>query len=245
MPNGGNDCCGTCRYNEKNKDLEVGYRHFDEPGRNYCIIRGFPIADPFYTYCDNHPKHNPNKVLFPVGQVFRAKGDGRVPFLRAPDTPEIREGLLGMLADIASRSPAQGSIASLIDIEAIKQLADCEELRAVPLLERILEHDPVAVCLNKLKPEDSFWEKLKVSVDARALGTALEALAWLAGEAARPHIDRFRKLARANRNPEGAESAEILRDSAWKAKKIIAKRADREEIPTDPAVSPTDDTIIN
>ena len=66
MPNGGADCCGWCVFNRANNEIHgkipeseaVSYamirklRELRAQG-DYCTIRGVPITDPYYTYCDN------------------------------------------------------------------------------------------------------------------------------------------------------------------------------------------------
>ena len=69
MPNSGSDCCGTCWFNAKSKG-EAGYGHATDPQPAFCTIRRVPIADPFYTYCGNHPHRRPERDLIPIGPVF-------------------------------------------------------------------------------------------------------------------------------------------------------------------------------
>ncbi|MBS7648192.1 MAG: hypothetical protein QW261_09015 [Candidatus Jordarchaeaceae archaeon] len=63
MPNGGSDCCGTCTFNRANKDKS------QEP---FCEVRNFKIEDPYWTYCNNHPRRNPLLVRTPRGPVWTA-----------------------------------------------------------------------------------------------------------------------------------------------------------------------------
>src|SRR5262245_24932564 len=97
MPNGGSDCCGTCWFNAKNKG-EAGYEHADDPEPDYCSIRDLSIDDPFYTYCANHPHRRPERDKIPIGPVFA--GDERELWQHSPDTEEIRQHLLALLAEI-------------------------------------------------------------------------------------------------------------------------------------------------
>ncbi|MHA1364428.1 MAG: hypothetical protein ACTSP1_18205 [Candidatus Freyarchaeota archaeon] len=63
MPNGGSDCCATCPFNSVNSGRSW------EP---FCEVRGFPIEDPYWTYCGNHPRRNPLLVRSPRGPVWAA-----------------------------------------------------------------------------------------------------------------------------------------------------------------------------
>jgi hypothetical protein len=68
MPNGGSDCCGTCPFNRVNK----GKFQYPPPdaGDFFCEIRKFKIEDPFWTYCNNHPRRNPLLVQTLRGPVW-------------------------------------------------------------------------------------------------------------------------------------------------------------------------------
>jgi hypothetical protein len=68
MPNGGSDCCGTCPFNGVNRG-KAGYP--PEDARDFrCELRGFGIANPFWTYCNNHPRRNPLLIRRPRGPVW-------------------------------------------------------------------------------------------------------------------------------------------------------------------------------
>src|SRR5215218_8533152 len=98
MPNGGSDCCGTCWFNARNGG-QAGYDHADESVAPACTIRGdLPIADPFWTYCSNHPHHNPGRLAVPVGPVYVDDDGPRVVWRPSPDTEEIRTELLRLVA---------------------------------------------------------------------------------------------------------------------------------------------------
>ena len=150
MPNGGSDNCGTCWFNTKNKG-EAGYAHLQDPGPQRCAIRGFAIRSALYTYCANHPKHARIRLEVPVGPVL-TYDLGREPpvqvtadravLLDSPDTPEIRDTLLSILANAveyqASEYPAIPSLAEAV----IWQLGEFREPRAVPNLTRLLTVAP-------------------------------------------------------------------------------------------------------
>jgi hypothetical protein len=144
MPNGGSDNCGTCWFNVKNKGergMPVYMQHAHEPEAPRCQIReGLLIPDPLYTYCVNHPHHNPNKTDVPIGPVFRH--ESREVWTKSPDTPEVRDALLAALADVASSAreeyPAGPSLGEVV----MWQLAEFREVRALPLLERIAAGAP-------------------------------------------------------------------------------------------------------
>jgi hypothetical protein len=146
MPNGGSDNCGTCWFNTKNKG-EAGSAHLQDLGPNRCAIRGFAVRSPLYTYCVNHPKHAHTRLEVPIGPVLeyqlgkmppvQVTGD-RAVLLESPDTPEIRDTLLSLLANAveyqASEYPAVPSLAEAV----IWQLGEFREPRAVPYLTSLL-----------------------------------------------------------------------------------------------------------
>ena len=142
MPNGGSDCCGTCWFNAKNKG-EVGYVHADDPEPNFCIIRNLPIADPFYTYCANHPRRNPNKIDVPLGPVFTGNSSGyREIWMPSPDTEEIRLRLLELLSQIQEQPSPEYPIGIYLHDAIVWQLGEFREERAVDDLRRIINFDP-------------------------------------------------------------------------------------------------------
>ena len=98
MPNGGSDCCGTCWFNSANEG-EAGYRKGPPQGEAHCTIRGLEIETPFWTYCANHPHHNPERVEVPIGPVYVWNDDAnaRRVLEKSPDTEEIRAELLNLL----------------------------------------------------------------------------------------------------------------------------------------------------
>jgi hypothetical protein len=98
-----------------------------------------PIANPFWTYCSNHPHHNPNRVRIPVGPVFTVNDDnyGRHVCAPSPDTEEVRSGLLDLIrATTGESSRRYPGGYSLIE-GAIRQLGEFRELRAVPELDSV------------------------------------------------------------------------------------------------------------
>lgn len=70
MPNGGSDCCMTCPFNGVNKG-DHGYPAIRDASF-HCEIRGCPIPNPAYTYCNNHPRRNPLDSRTPRGPVWSA-----------------------------------------------------------------------------------------------------------------------------------------------------------------------------
>lgn len=139
MPNGGSDNCGTCWFNSKNKGEhghEAFAKHAYEPGPLRCLIRdGLVIGNPLYTYCVNHPHHNPSRIDVPLGPVYRH--EDRELWTLSPDTPAVREALLAALADVAANPrpdyPSGMSFGGVV----MWQLGEFREVRALPLLETI------------------------------------------------------------------------------------------------------------
>jgi len=78
MPNGGPDNCSRCGFNKANNGRWPGPGEEQEaPG--FCSIRGFDIANPFWTYCKN--QHSRQSA--PLGPVYGAvytQGYQRVPW---------------------------------------------------------------------------------------------------------------------------------------------------------------------
>ena len=142
MPNGGSDCCGTCWFNARNKN-EAGYA---QTGRNegaYCLIRDFAIEDAFYTYCGNHPHRRPQRDPVPIGPVFVAKADGGRRVSRpSPDTEDIRQHLLTLVARIIEKPASEYPIGTFVDELLVWQLGDFKEARAVVELRRIASFKP-------------------------------------------------------------------------------------------------------
>ncbi len=140
MPNGGSDCCGTCWFNRTN-DGRAGFP--EKPRRDrapsYCEIRHLDVPDPFYTYCANHPHRNPGKIPVPIGPAFTGDSQGnREPLHPSPDTEEIRQAVLELLHQIPEQPTEQYPIGLSLETVIIWQLAEWEEHRALPGLERIM-----------------------------------------------------------------------------------------------------------
>jgi hypothetical protein len=87
MPNGGSDCCGTCPFNGVNKGVWGHPSDLTSGPEFRCEIRGFQIADPFWTYCNNHPRRNPLWRRTPRGPVWAAVFYDR-------DSKPLREGVV-------------------------------------------------------------------------------------------------------------------------------------------------------
>lgn len=162
MPNGGSDNCGTCWFNTKNKG-EVGLAHLHDPGPATCAIRGFNIRIALYTYCVNHPKHARTRIEVPIGPVLeyshapapRHLSGDRAIFLDSPDTPEVRETLLSLLASaVEYQAPEYPTMPTLAEA-VIWQLGEFREERAVPYLTRLLtvtpKHDENAAFTEHVK----------------------------------------------------------------------------------------------
>lgn len=143
MPNGGSDCCGTCWFNSIN-DGEPGYPKDKTDAPHRCTIRDFEATNPFWTYCANHPHHNPARIEVPIGPVYTA---GEYPYSRSVlhesiDTEEVRLALLDLLAKIEETPVAEYPTPTKFDEEIIKQLMAFREPRAAAELRRIAAFDP-------------------------------------------------------------------------------------------------------
>ncbi len=146
MPNGGSDCCGSCWFNARNKG-EAGFRHIDDPGADFCTIRGLEIKNPFWTYCNNHPWRRPERDPIPLGPVFIAEdksSNTRRVWLPSPDTEEIRQHLFELACAITEQPAEEYPIGIYTDEMIVWQLGEFREVRAAGELERIASFSPQA-----------------------------------------------------------------------------------------------------
>jgi hypothetical protein len=142
MPNGGSDCCGTCWFNARNKG-KAGHEHARDPELAVCTIRDFPIGDPFYTYCANHPHRRPVPDPIPIGPVFSGGASGERKLLRtSPDTEEIRRHLLALLSALKERPSTEYPIGPYCDEVVVWQSGEFREARAIEPLRRVTGFAP-------------------------------------------------------------------------------------------------------
>ena len=177
MPNGGSDCCGTGWFNRTSPG-EAGQAAalrapLDSP---FCDIRELLIANPFWTYCANHPHHNPERLTTPVGPVFVCD---QYPYARrvlveSPDTEEIRCELVHLLESLPQCPAPEYPSPTSFDEQVVDQLAALREERAVTGLRRLLGFDP----------EMRAAEGSPGRARAVLVGHAIEALAAILGDAA-------------------------------------------------------------
>ncbi len=202
MPNGGSDCCGTCWFNSKNEG-EPGYHGSTKEGIVVCQIRNLEIDDPFYTYCINHPHHNPNRIKTPLGSVY--SGDDRQILIESPDNSETRDSLIELLQKIEETPIDEYPIGRGLDEEVITQIGKLEEKGAIPSLKRITNFDP----FSQPKGENPFKRNRIITV-----GLAIETLAKLTKDDAIPDIKRLinigtQSLGLRNYDPKKDELAPI------------------------------------
>ncbi len=163
MPNGGSDCCGTCWFNSS-ADGKPGYPSGPLPTDLRCVIRDFVITSPFYTYCGNHPHHNPGRVEVPLGPVYTATRDlGREVLHESPDTEEVRLGLLELLSAMEEVPAVEYPSPTQLDEEVIRQLMAFRERRASPVLRKIAEFDPMSA-----PPGDNVFGRTRIATVALA-----------------------------------------------------------------------------
>ena len=138
MPNGGSDCCGTCWFNAKNKG-RAGFGHAHDSEPHFCTIRSLPIENhPFYTYCSNHPHRRPERDPIPIGPVYTGDSFGnREVWKPSPDTEEIRQHLLTLLAQIDEQPGSEYPIGIYADDVVVWQLGEFKEARAVERLRQV------------------------------------------------------------------------------------------------------------
>ncbi len=210
MPNGGSDCCATCWFNKKNKG-EAGYAHTKDPGEDRCEIRDLviPVPGAFFTYCANHPHHNPDRIRIPIGPVYTLDEDhhpgGFLPgprkvWAESPDTEEIRRELICLLGAIPERPLPEYPTATKRDDEVIRQLGTWQDRRAVSGLRRILSFHPDANTSHVKSgfSGEAIFDTAGVPYrrDRRpTIGLALESLAKILGDEALDDIERVYRSA--------------------------------------------------
>lgn len=144
MPNGGSDCCGTCWFNAKNKG-DAGYSHASEPELAFCTIRDLPIENSFYTYCGNHPHRRPQRDPIPIGPVFTGDSSGIREFWQpSPDTAEVRQHLLSLLAGMEQQTGSEYPIGIYTGEVVVWQLGELREPRAVERLRCLASFESTA-----------------------------------------------------------------------------------------------------
>ena len=120
-------------------------RHTYNPEPPHCEIRDEPIEDPFYTYCANHPHRRSGRDPIPIGPILVGQAIGgfayeRVIWKPSPDTEDIRQHLLDLLAEteetaVADSYPAYPSVMQAV----VWQLGEFRERRAVETLQRLAD----------------------------------------------------------------------------------------------------------
>lgn len=155
MPNGGSDCCGSCRFNRANAGLEDhGPLYREDMERvheaSHCEIRRLDIENPFWTYCANHTSRMKRRVSVPLGPVYvhewiyvvnsdgvRVPVSNRVRWVDAPDTEEVRTQLLRFLVELELLSDSYPWHGKDLVHEVVDELERLREPRAIPILEQI------------------------------------------------------------------------------------------------------------
>ncbi|MEL6593375.1 MAG: HEAT repeat domain-containing protein [Bacteroidota bacterium] len=186
MSHGGSDCCGTCWFNTRN--LNQGEEEADLPA--YCSIRKIEIERPFWTYCANHPHHNPDRVQVPVGPVYINDGsypNTRTVWLHSPDSPALRDALVEVLEQIPEVPPPEYPFGKPFVEEVIHQLIAFHEKRAIPGLMHILSFDPLSS-----SEDNSPFRTTRIGTVA----LAVEALASIGGSASLPGWQHFVTIGR-------------------------------------------------
>jgi hypothetical protein len=182
MPNGGSDCCGTCWFNSKNEG-KPGYHNSNKKGIVLCTIRNIEISDPFYTYCINHPHHNPTKISVPLGGIYT--GEDRKLLVNAPDNEETRLALVELLEKIEETPVNEYPAGRSLDEEIIVQIGLLLEKRAVPKLKQIVKFNPLANPVG-----DNPFNKNRIIT----VGLSIEVLAKLIGNEAMTDLERLSKI---------------------------------------------------
>lgn len=174
MPNGGTDNCGTCWFNRVN-DGAVGQHN---EGDAYCEIRSEAIRVPLYTYCANHPEHNPDQIRIPVGPILH--GNERSVMVRCPDTPKTRAVLLDLLNGM-TEEPRADCYTTELDEQVVRQLGEFGERQATDGPRRVIGFDLFAA------PPHDKWNRNRVWT----IAFAIEALAIITGDESLDIIEKF------------------------------------------------------
>ena len=175
MPNGGSDCCGTCRFNAANAGLRhlglLPSKDFDSfRNESFCEIRGLDIENPFYTYCANNTTRLKRGVAVPLGPVYvhewvsvvnpetgnQGPVSNRRPWVDAPDTEEVRAQLLRFLKVPELLSDAYPFYGKDLVREVVDELERLRESRAIPILENIA---------NDLREKGEAWDGIQDAIE--------------------------------------------------------------------------------
>lgn len=142
MPTVGTDHCFTCKFNVWNNDVFKS---------DYCRVRTVPIrTNLMETFCANHPERNPDGEHgdFPIGPMTVHNHEAKEPpkarsiEVESPDTPQIRDYLLNLLAEIEEVPDSNDWGHFTRDEVVIWQLASFGEARALDDLRRIASFNP-------------------------------------------------------------------------------------------------------
>lgn len=83
---------------------KAGHHGSGKEGKVSCTIRNIEIDDPFWTYCSNHPHHNPDKIEIPISPVYIDNNGYREIWKNIDDTEKIRLELLKLLDSIPRKT---------------------------------------------------------------------------------------------------------------------------------------------
>lgn len=131
MPNGGTDNCGMCPF-----VLDLG------SSSARCGIRDVELEAPLWTYCANHPKHNPFLVEHPVGPVYEDAGE--YPYRRVVLYPSPPDDDVGARLELLDQV-IDGELASssrTFQVALVEDLGKLESGDAVPRLVDLAMAEP-------------------------------------------------------------------------------------------------------
>lgn len=194
MPNGGGDNCGTCWHNDRHEGVKGFLKSSTLPCR--CLLRKVEIMDTLFTYCANHPYHDPEKHPFPVGPIFAAgEPEGlhypRKVFLSGPDTEDIRRKLLNVLESMPEAPRSEYPSGTRFEEQAILQLGEFKEKRALAGLRRIIRFQPLNRVRLAVAPGEVVFGAELIGDRQRTIGAALESLAQILGAEAMDEVKPF------------------------------------------------------
>jgi len=196
MPNGGSDCCGTCWFNNKNNGI-AGYYPSDKEGDVMCVIRNLIIPNPFWTYCSNHPHHNPSKIEIPISPVYVDNNGYREIWCNIQDTETIRLELLKLLENIQEKPLLEYPAGNGLDEEIILQISYLSEKRAIPKLKQILYFNPFSEPID-----NNPFERNRIIT----IALSIETYSKLTGNVSLSEIERLIKVGinnkKTNYNPK-------------------------------------------
>lgn len=150
------------------------------------LSRDLDVPDPFWTYCANHPHHNPSRIDIPLGPVYT--GEDREVWVLAPKGEEVTQKLLESLNKITNEVQFHYPVSPIdLEITIIDQLSEMKERRAIPGLLKVLDLDIELYRNYNPHDLDHAMNRNKAAV----VGSAIEALLYISDGKCLGHVEKF------------------------------------------------------